>query len=143
MKVNLENIKKNLIIEINEQSSVLKVSLKTILPSILGAVILHGTSTQISKMACNTVVTNLSNSLYYTGYGVLAIGSLAFMKCLNDHYDKIEGKKVQYVKIPKKDFDLMNKQILSLRAEVEQNNKMHTEMQRRIREEKNAVRSVL
>lgn len=117
MLVNLENIKRNILIETQEQITTAKLATKTIIPSIIVCVIMEGLSELALKQSCESLSSIVSYSLGYGVYPLLFIGCLAFFKGL-EYNDKIlKEKKVEYLKILKKDFEAMQEEIIRLRQQ--------------------------
>ncbi len=116
--LNLDNIRKNTSLIIEEQINVNVVALKTIVPCIIGTAIIGGLKQLATDKSCEIVRAVVIDTLNYSSMAGLVLGCLVFIRGLDQYYASIEARKVQLVKLPKQDLDAMEREILILRQKI-------------------------
>ena len=113
MSVSLENIKINLIREVKEDISGMIIAYKTMGLGCIVGTIFKGLSTLALTSDATLVASVVSQTCNISVSLCVVIGSAAFVYLM--HKQDEQKKLPEYVKIKKKDFDDMEKEILYLR----------------------------
>jgi len=114
--VNLDNIQKNIIIELKESITPMKIGVQTMGLGCIVGTIFRGLGDLSKQSDPQSVISVISQSSNIMMYSCVVISALAFIYLMKKEDEK--NKLPDYIKIPKEDFENMKLEIIQLREKL-------------------------
>lgn len=115
MKINPTIVVKNLETGTLNQLKGQKTILLSITPYLIGSLVLRGLSEAVVKYPAEQVIPFASTALNYSIYPVIILAAWKMWKALEKNHGTVEGRKIEYIQIPKEEFNKLQEELERLK----------------------------